>query len=254
MEPKRVGVADIIMAVGGAMLVAAALLPWFGPKGQHEFFASSASVNGLTRFSYFGWLTALIGLAMLELVQVRALAPGRFKLPVPDALIGMILGGVTIVVGIVEMIWQPMAGGVPNEFIDLQWGLFVTLVGGFVVVGGSFLKLADHQPSTGAVAGQPQYAAPYGGQQYAAPQAPPQYAAPQAPQQYAAPQAPPQYAAPQYAPPQAPAPQAAPAPPQAAAQPASPPATAAGACASCGAAYPAADAQFCTNCGVPRAQ
>ena len=223
------------------MLVVAALLPWFGPKGEHEFFASTVSVNGLMRFSYFGWLTALVGLLILELVQVRALAPDRFKLPFPDALLGMILGGVTVLVGIVEMIWQPIAGGVPNEFVDLQWGLFVTVLAGLVVIGGSFLKLADHGPSASAMGGQAQYAAPYGGQQYAAPAAPQQYAAPQAPAQYA--------------PPQAPVAPDAPVAPQAVAPAeAQPAADGFGFCRSCGVAYAAADAQFCTSCGAQRAE
>jgi len=240
MAAKKVGPADIIMAAGGALLVVGALLPWYGPKGEHEIFASEQTVNGLMRFSYFGWLTALIGLVILELVQLRALAPDRFKLPFPDALLGMVLGGITILVGLVEMIWQPMFDGAPNEYVTLQWGLFVTVLAGLVVVGGSFLKLADHGPA--AMAG-PMYA----GQGYAQPVAAP----------YAAPQAPP-YAP--YAPPAAgvttAAPQAAPAPP-APAQPA--PVTDAGLglttfCTSCGAAYTAVDARFCTSCGAARTQ
>jgi len=246
MAAKKVGPADIIMAVGGALLVVGALLPWYGPKGEHEIFASEQTVNGLMRFSYFGWLTALIGLVILELVQLRALAPERFKLPVPDAVVGMVLGGVAILVGLVEMIWQPMFDGAPNEYVDLQWGLFVTVLAGLVVVGGSFLKLADHGPAAIAASAAPMYA----GQSYAQPAAAP-YAAPQAPY---APYAPPATGVATAAPQAAPAAPEAPPIPAAVAPEMQPAAGDFGFCTSCGAAYTAADAQFCTSCGAQRAQ
>lgn len=272
MAGKKFGVAEIILAVGGALLVVGALLPWFGPANEHEIFASEQTVNGLMRFSYFGWLTALIGLVVLELVQLKVLVPDRFKLPFPDAVAGMVLGGVTILIGLVEMIWQPMFKDAPNEFIDLQWGLFVTLLGGIVVVVGGFLQLANvggaASTASAAGGGYAQYppaqypgAAPYTAQpmapQYQA--APPWSAAPAPP---AAPASPVATAAPAVAaPPPAPA-----APVAAAAAPAAPvpdaaptPAADTGAdqastafCTSCGAAYPVPDAVFCASCGAKR--
>jgi hypothetical protein len=154
----------------------------------------------------------------------------------------------------------------PNEYVDLQWGLFVTVAAGVLVAAGAFLKLADHEGAASPAVP----AGPYGAQVYGQ-AAPAGYAAgtPQAPmtQAYAAPVAQPIVTqAPPPAPPQTPA-YASPSPqPAAPAAPVAPPAPApapqppaagpdAGAvsafCGTCGAAM-APDAAFCTNCGTKR--
>jgi len=233
MGTRKLSIGDIVMAVGGALLVLGALLPWFGPKGEHEIIASTNTVNGLLRFSYFGWVTALLGLAAIEIVQLRWLAPDRFKLPIPTAIVGMVAGGLAVVIGVVEMIWQPMFEDAPNEYVDLQWGLFVTVAAGVLVAAGAFLKLADHEGAASPAVP----AGPYGAQVYGQ-AAPAGYAAgtPQAPMTQA-------YAAPVAQPAPAPAPQPPAAGPDAGAVSAF--------CGTCGAAM-APDAAFCTNCGTKR--
>lgn len=193
----------LVAAIGGVILIISLFLNWYGADFGDQFggaagqFAESLNVD--TSFS--GWQSLDFGDIVFFVIGVLAIAPAAFDIFDMEIELPFDIGLVALVGGGISVLWIAWRFIDKPDGINVEFGLFVGLVGAALVAAGGFLQKGDEAGEEYAYAppGQP---------------APPPAAAP--------PAAPPPAAAPPVAPPPA-QPQAPQQPPQPPQQPPQPP-------------------------------
>ena len=231
MDVSKVSRNDWIIGGGFVLMFIGSLGPWYGVNIGFDI-----TLNGW-HGSYLGWLTFLLCLVAAAAV-LRHLVPDLgAALPLPDAVIAMACGAVSVLIVFIRLFTAPQGLG-------LRWGIFVALIGAAVVGVAGFLKYGEvGTPAAATIAPPPPVAQPV-------PPAPTMPLSPAAPAQAAPP--PPMPAAQPV-----PAALAAPAPAAEESAPAAEPSSAdasARFCIKCGSAFPSPEARFCAKCGAPRQQ
>jgi len=145
LNVKALNRGEILAVIGGILMLVSLILPWFSLGNEH------ASLNGCTgpnttcsgwdSLSAFKYLLVLAALAPLVLAWViargHALAWPRGELTAVIAVVSIVL------VLFRGLIVQP---GSPPEEIDVSWGFWVALLGGFFILAGAVWRSQESAP------------------------------------------------------------------------------------------------------------
>ena len=153
MELSRLRRGELIAAIGGLVLLFSLLfLNWYSigasvstPLGN---FSVGASLGAWDKQGFTGTLANLVILAAaLSAVGLGVLAamPQTFALPVAASALTTALGIAAVVLVFGRMVFQPL----PNEFVDLEIGIFIALAGAFAVTAGGWLSMDEEAPTAG---------------------------------------------------------------------------------------------------------
>ena len=75
------------------------------------------------------------------LVLLKALPSIKFTLPIPEALVVMVLGGLSVIFVLIRIIAKPNGAGIVH--VGYAFGIFLTLIAAAVVTLGGFLKNSE---------------------------------------------------------------------------------------------------------------
>jgi hypothetical protein len=153
VELSRLRRGELIAAIGGLVLLFSLLfLNWYSigasvttPLGN---FSVGASLGAWDKQGFLGTLANLVILAAaLSAVGLAILtAMSRtVALPVAASPLTCSLGIAAVVLIFGRMIFQPL----PNEFVDLEIGIFIALAGAFAVTAGGWLSMDEDAPPMG---------------------------------------------------------------------------------------------------------
>jgi hypothetical protein len=136
---------EVIATIGGIVLGLSLLCAWYGLRNQfahlngcHGPHSSCSGWDSLTILR-FVFLLAALAPVILAWVVVRghALAWPRGELTAVVAVVALIF---TLFRGVID---RP---GAPNEEISIDWGWFVALVGGLLILIGSVWRSQESAP------------------------------------------------------------------------------------------------------------
>jgi hypothetical protein len=153
VDLSRLRRGELIAAIGGLVLLFSLLfLNWYSigasvttPLGN---FSVGASLGAWDKQGFLGTLANLVilaaalsavGLAVLTAMS-RAVA-----LPVAASALTSSLGIAAVVLVFGRMIFQPL----PNEFVDLEIGIFIALAGALAVAAGGWLSMDEEAATPG---------------------------------------------------------------------------------------------------------
>jgi hypothetical protein len=150
VELGRLRRGELIAAIGGVVLLFSLLfLNWYSigasvttPRGN---FSVGASLGAWDRQGFLGTLANLVILAgALSAVGLGVLtAMSRtVALPVAASALTTSLGIAAVILVFGRMVFQPL----PNEFVDLEFGIFIALAGALAVAAGGWLSMDDEAP------------------------------------------------------------------------------------------------------------
>jgi hypothetical protein len=136
MDTSRLTTGDMIAGVGGAVLLIALFLPWYGVSVDVAGFSASESGTGWEALSFVDILLFLISLAAIAIVAARA--TGQLPAEVPAALVLLGLGALAVLLVIFRIIDIPV-DDVPDQVdISRKIGIFIALIGAAGVAYGGW--------------------------------------------------------------------------------------------------------------------
>ena len=133
--------AEPVAGVGGALLLIALFLPWYGLQD-----IAAVHVNAWQAFSITDVLLALIALPAIAVPIVSRTAEGPAK-PIDAAVIASATGRLAVLLVAYKLLNPPG----PNELVELRYGGWLALAGALVARIGSLLTMRD-ESTPGAVA------------------------------------------------------------------------------------------------------
>ncbi len=138
MDFKRLGRGDIVAAAGGALLLLSLFLPWFSIAAEGQRQGELCGAGSCTAFETFGILDILLvpaALAPWILVWIVARAN---ELSWPPGELTMIVAMAALVLIFYNgLLAQP---GVNPNFVSIDYGWFVGLLGAFVIATGGAMS------------------------------------------------------------------------------------------------------------------
>jgi len=149
MDLKRLSRGEIISTIGGLLLGLSLFLPWyslgnvFAHAGScsndiHHLNTTCSAWNALTVFPILFLLGAAAPLILAWIIaRGHALAWPRGEMTAVVAVIAIIL---TLFLGVVD---KP---GAPPGQISIEWGWFIALLGGLMMVTGAMWRARESSP------------------------------------------------------------------------------------------------------------
>lgn len=127
---ERVQLSDWVAGIGAIILFISVFLDWF----KFSINGLGMSVGGASGVdaSKLCYLIVLFALAAMAIVVLRIVDVDLSMIPVPMAVVAMILGGISLLIVILRMV-------IHQDFLSLSYGIFVSLVAAVAVVVGGFL-------------------------------------------------------------------------------------------------------------------
>jgi hypothetical protein len=134
MDLTKVSRNDWIVVGGFVAMFIGTLGPWYGVHIDILGERIGGSVNGW-HGSYLGWLTFLLCLAAASIAVRKAVLPS-LQLPLPDALIVMGCGVLSLLFVLIRLLVVPSGAG-------REWGIWLSLIAAAVVSVGGLLKNSE---------------------------------------------------------------------------------------------------------------
>jgi hypothetical protein len=141
MDLSKISKNDWIVVGGFVLMLIAVSLKWYG--WGLGILGISANVTGW-HFFVTGVIPWFLTLVAAALVLVKGVSGLDIKLPVPEAMSVMALGGGAFVLVLIRLIKSPISG-LSGTGIGTSRGigLFLALIAAAVVAGGGFLKNSE---------------------------------------------------------------------------------------------------------------
>lgn len=128
MDLSKLGKGDKICGLGAIVAIVGSFLPWWsvglGVLGGY-------SLSGLAGIGWLSFIAAVLSLVWVALPLFGQKTP---TLPLKDAVLQMILGGVVVAIPIIQLLSTLSAIG------GVSFGIFVTVAGGALIIWGGYLK------------------------------------------------------------------------------------------------------------------
>jgi hypothetical protein len=143
MDFEKVRTSEWAALGGGALtLIAVLFLNWYSIAGTRAGERVTESFGALDHQAFTGTIADLVilgaGIAGVALA-VLAGTSRTVALPVTASAICTQLGGLAVVMVLLRMLFQPG----PNEIVDLEWGIWLALVGTALVTYGGWRSMQD---------------------------------------------------------------------------------------------------------------
>lgn len=159
MELSKLRGGELIAAVGGIVLLISLLfLNWYGVGGSVETpfgdFSVGADFGAWDGQGFLGTLANLVilaaGIAAVGLALLTATSR-TVALPVAASALTAGLGIAAVVMILMRILFQPG----PNDIVDLQFGIFVALIGALAVAYGGWQSMQEEGTTFGDARDQP---------------------------------------------------------------------------------------------------
>jgi len=139
MEINKLSRNDWIVVAGFVLVLIGLSLHWYTVGGG---IVGLGSVGVTTGWDYgLGVFVFILTLIAAALVLLKALPSIKFTLPIPEALVVMVLGGLSVIFVLIRIIAKPNGAGIVH--VGYAFGIFLTLIAAAVVTLGGFLKNSE---------------------------------------------------------------------------------------------------------------
>jgi hypothetical protein len=165
---SKLKTSDWVIAISGIVLFIASFLDWFTVEVEGgEFFGdvSLGGGNGWDVGFFWGGIPALIGLALVALVAIKAFSPDT---KLPDLPIGwgqamFIAGVIAAVIVVLKLLIGIDENGSEAFGVDVKraFGIFLAALAAIGLAVGGFLKWQEEKGTGGAATGTDGPAAPF---------------------------------------------------------------------------------------------
>jgi uncharacterized membrane protein len=144
VELSRLRHGDLIAGIGGVALLITLFLTWYSAGGSATFQGQDIEVSlNLTAWEAFSITDLILALTALSGIAVAALTATRRSpaMPVAAAVITTTLGALATLLVVYRIVNQPG----PNEFLEVKFGAFLSLLAVLAVAVGGFRAIRDEE-------------------------------------------------------------------------------------------------------------
>jgi hypothetical protein len=139
MEISKLSRNDLIVLAGFVLAIIGLSLSWYTVGAG---LAGIGSIGVTTGWDYgLGVFVFIFTLLAAAIVLLKALPSVKFALPIPEALVVMALGGLSVVFVLIRIIAKPSGAGIVH--VGWGFGIFLTLIAVVIVAFGGFLKNSE---------------------------------------------------------------------------------------------------------------
>ena len=139
MEIGKLSRNDLIVLAGFVLAIIGLSLHWYTVGGG---LVGVGSIGVTSGWDYgLGVFVFIFTLLAAAIVLLKALPSVKFTLPIPEALVVMGLGGLSVLFVLIRIIAKPSGGGIVH--VGWGFGIFLTLIAAVIVALGGFLKNSE---------------------------------------------------------------------------------------------------------------